>query len=297
MLKQVKERGYSMERLYAYLGVTRQALHQQQKAMLHQTLKEQEILRRVRDFRENHSRMGSRCLYYSLGIKRMGVTKFEELMSRNNLTVPVKRKRIKTTDSKGSKYYPNLINGKILTGINQLIVADITYYHTVNQMLYIFTLKDVYSQRILSLRASDNMKALNALKTLDDFVKVRGSGPFPFLIHHSDNGKQYDATVFKAELAKLEIQISRAGNSLENGSSESLNNIIKNHYLYDHSQIKNVKQLQKALDELKWKLNNEKAIKSLGYRTVVDFERYILSLAESERPVKKLYDFEKNGKS
>ncbi len=297
MLKQVKERGYSMERLYAYLGVTRQALHQQQKAMFYQTLKEQEILRQVRHFRERHLRMGSRCLYYSLDIKRMGVTKFEELMSRNNLTVPLKRKRIKTTDSQGCNYYPNLINGKILTGINQLIVSDITYYYTVNQMLYIFTLKDVYSQRILSLRASDNMKALNALKTLDDFIKVRGSGPFPFLIHHSDNGKQYDATVFKAELAKLEIQISRAGNSLENGSSESLNNIIKNHYLYDHSQIKDVKQLQKALDELKWKLNNEKAIKSLGYRTVVDFERYILSLAESERPIKKLYDFEKDGKS
>lgn len=297
MLKRVKGRGYSMERLYAYLGVTRQALHQQQKAMLHQTLKEQEILRQVRDFRERHLRMGSRCLYYSLDIKRMGVSKFEELMSRNNLTVPVKRKRIKTTDSQGCNYYPNLINGKKLTGINQLIVSDITYYYTVNQMLYIFTLKDVYSQRILSLRASDNMKALNALKTLDDFIKVRGSGPFPLLIHHSDNGKQYDATVFKAELAKLEIQISRAGNSLENGSSESLNNIIKNQYLYDHSQIKDVKQLQMALDELKWKLNNEKAIKSLGYRTVVDFESYILSLAESERPIKKLYDFEKEGKS
>ncbi|MBK9023482.1 MAG: hypothetical protein IPL69_05790 [Saprospiraceae bacterium] len=34
----------------------------------------------------------------------------------------------KTSDGKGKKTYPNLTNGLVLNGINQLIVGDITYY-------------------------------------------------------------------------------------------------------------------------------------------------------------------------
>ncbi len=292
MMKKNKGRGYSMERLYRYLGITRQGLHQKQKAMLERVIVEETALLDVKKLRIKHPRMGSRSLYYSLGITGMGVTKFEELLSHKGLTISRKRKHIITTDSKGSKRYPNLTNGLVLTDINQLIVADITYYSIDNQTLYIFTLKDVYSQRVLSLRGSDNMKAINALWNLEDLVKVRGAGSLSNLICHSDNGSQYDSALFKNRLAELEIKISRAENSLQNGSAESLNDVIKNDYLFDHSQIKSLGQLQNALKDLKWKLNNEKAIKSLGYRTVVEFEKHILSLPSSKHPKKTLYDFE-----
>ena len=296
MLKKEDGRGYSMEQLYAYLGITRQALHQAQKAQKNALNLEVEVLAQVEKIRSKHPRMGLRSMYYSLGIDSMGINKFEKLVSRYNLEVQVKRKRIVTTDSKGAKHYPNLINSLIINGINQLIVADITYYQIDGQTLYIFTLKDVYSQHILSLVAADNMLALNALLTLVDFRKIRGPGPFPELIHQSDNGSQYDAFIYKSELLKMGITISRARNSLENGSSESLNDIIKNDYLFDRKKVKNLRKLKATLKDLKWKLNNEKAVPSIGYMTVAEFERYIIDLPEHQRPIKKLYDFDKDEK-
>ncbi len=293
MLKEKKGREYSMERLYSYLGITRQAIHQAEKAKKKASILEVEILTQVEKMRARHPRMGLRSMYFTLGISAMGINKFERLVSQYDLAVKVKRKRIITTDSKGSKRYPNRINGLILNDINQLIVSDITYYKIDKQDLYIFTLKDVYSQRVLSLTGTDNMRVLNALLTLADFKKLRGDGPFPNLIHHSDNGTQYDAHAYKNELTKMGITISRARNSLENGSSESLNDIIKNDYLFDRKKIKSLKDLKTALKKLKWKLNNEKAVPAIGYMTVVRFEKFILDMPEHQRPIKKLYDFEK----
>lgn len=295
-MKKNKDRGYSMERLYRYLGVTRQALHKQKKAAEKWDILARETLAKVAQIRKRHPKMGARVMYHTLGITGMGINKFKRLISQNNLTVQIKKKRSITTDSRGSKRYPNLTNGLVLTGINQLIVADITYYRVDNQFFYIFTLKDVYSQRVISLIASDNMKAINAMKAMEDFNDVRGEGPFLLLIHHTDNGTQYDFGPYKDVLLSLGIEISRAKNSLENGSSENLNRLIKHDYLFDHKRIKTVKQLQDELDELKWKLNNERAIKSLGYKTVVEFEEYILSIPEEERPRKQLYDHRKEGK-
>jgi len=295
MIKREKDRGYSMEALYRYLGVTRQGLHKSQKAKKTWKQKEQEALAEVEKIRRNHPRMGARSMHYSIGLKCMGVNRFEKLVAENGLSIKKKKRRIVTTDSHGSKRYPNLINGLVLNGINQVIVADITYYIPDNQVFYIFTLKDVYSQYTLSLRASDNMKAFNALLTLDDFVSIRGNSTFPGLIFHSDNGGQYDAIAFTDRLASLQIEISRAKNSMENGSAESLNNIVKNQYLVD-KVITDVGELQKTLDEIKWRINNEKSIKSLGYRTVIEFEKYILSLPAEKRPKKQLHDFDNEEK-
>ena len=52
----------------------------------------------------------------------------QRLMREDNLLCVVKRKFVVTTDSAhGRKVYPNLAASLILTGVNQLWVADITY--------------------------------------------------------------------------------------------------------------------------------------------------------------------------
>ena len=52
----------------------------------------------------------------------------QRLMREDNLLCVVKRKFVVTTDSAhGLKIYPNLAGSMILTGVDQLWVADITY--------------------------------------------------------------------------------------------------------------------------------------------------------------------------
>lgn len=286
---------FSMESLYRYVGVNRQLLHQNKIQSLRSDQIESEIIKKVHAYREDHCSMGSRALYYTMlnnGEKLpIGVTKFEQLLSRKNLTVGKARSQYpKTSDGKGKENYENLTNGLIINDINQLIVADITYFDIRECRTYIFTLKDVYSQTFISLTPSKNMEHDNALQCLDEMKKLRGRAVFENCIHHSDNGSQYNANGYKAQLTKMGMIISRAGSSQENGSSEQLNHISKNMYLLKWG-IATFKELQRACKKLV-KLNNEsRAIAQLGYISPMMFEKNILELPLDQRPKKVMFDF------
>jgi transposase InsO family protein len=241
--------------------------------------------------------MGSRSLYYSIknigGIDLgMGVNKFEQLMSTSGMTVkPLRSRIVKTSDGKGKGHYPNLTNGLVLNNVNQLIVGDITYYDIIDdQWSYIFTLKDIYSQRILGLVPSLSMEASFAYQCLEQAFSQRKDVDLKGCIHHSDNGSQYDSKVYKKMLTDAEIHISRADNCLENGSAENLNSIVKNMYLKPWG-IRTFKELQQACQELMYVNNYQRAIEQLGQLSPNQFEQLIAKLHPDERPKKVLYDF------
>ena len=249
----------------------------------------------ARSWRDRHPKMGCRSLYYSIkssgASMPMGVNAFERLMSREGLTVRrIKRSIPMTSDGKGRKTYTNLTNGLILNGINQLVVADITHIRIEDQWHYLFCLKDVYSQRLISLTPSKDMRAEKAVATLQDLVKIRGKSSLKGCIHHSDNGSQYDAFIFLDRLSSLEMEVSRAENCIENGSSEQMHHITKNMYIKP-AYVNSFEQLQQVCKRVKSLINHERAVKQLGYKTVVQFEQWIASIPEEERPEKILYDF------
>ena len=72
------------------------------------------------------------------------------LMREDNLLCVRKRKFVVTTDSHHSrKVYPNLAQEMVLTGINQLWVADITYIRLQNEFVYLAVVIDAYSRRVM----------------------------------------------------------------------------------------------------------------------------------------------------
>lgn len=232
--------------------------------------------------------MGSRVMFYQLKIEKIGINKFEKIVSEQGLTVKIKRKRIVTTDGFYEKSDTNLINGLILDNINQVIAGDITYLILNDKTYYIFTLKDMYSKRIIGLYGSDSMMAIYAIITLDQAIKLRGSDIY-YCIHHSDAGSQYKSTAYKNKLNKYQIKMSIAENCLQNGMAEQLNGVLKNDYII--KDIKNVKDLNKQLAEIKRLINEEKPVKELNYKTPVEFEQWIKNA--TNRPKIKLYDFTK----
>lgn len=282
-------------RLLKAIGKTRQAYNQAKSRILFNSLLENKIIGEVIEWRRSHSRMGSRCCYYSLkeaGINiSIGVNKFERLLSERGLTVgQAKRSGPKTSDGKGKRAYPNLTNGLIINDINQLVVADITHFWIKDRWYYIFTLKDVYSQRLISLIPCSNMEAINACRTLEELRNLRGVNNLKNCIHHSDNGSQYEAKIFKSKLLNLEMKISRAEECKQNGSSEQVNHIVKNMYL-KHMGINTEGQLKKACKKVKELMNTERSVKQLDYLTVSKFESRIESLPANLRPIKQLHDF------
>lgn len=232
--------------------------------------------------------MGARVMFYHLGITEIGVNKFENILSKNNLSVIIKKKRIITTNGVYDQADKNLINGLILNNINQVISGDITYVILKTKTYYIFTLKDMYSKRVLGLWGSENMLAINAVKTLKQALKIRRDD-IKDCIHHSDAGSQYKSNIYKSELKKNNLKMSIAENCLQNGMAEQLNGVLKNDYL--GTEIKSINDLNKKLNQIKELINNERPVEALGYRTPIEFEEWIKK--QIEKPIIKLYDFTK----
>jgi len=293
---------FKYEQIYSALKISRQHYFQQQKNDNFYKDRDSRIIEIVKTWRINHPKMGSRSMYFSmkqcdidLGI---GVTKFEKLISENDLTVgKIKRYFPKTTDSRFSnKGYPNLTNGLVINNINQLIVADITYFHFANNWHYLFIFKDVYSQRILSIIPSLNMESANCLEAIGEIVELRGESSLEDCILHTDNGSQFDAKLFvKTLVIDLKMQISRSKESWQNGSAEQLNHVVKNMYL-SNWKIPNFKQFCHACLRMKTFNNHQRAIEQLGYLTPVNFEKQIQTIAIEKRKQKIMYDFTKQTK-
>lgn len=289
------ENKYSLEELYSQIGKSRQSYYKaicSQQKRKHRT---QAIIEQVLLWRTKHPRMGSRSLYFTMkeaGIDLpIGVTAFERLLSERGLTVgTAKRSGPYTSDGLGKRNYSNLTNGLILNNINQLIVADITYFWVNSKWCYLFVLKDVYSQRIISLVPSEDMKSKNGITTLNDLQRLRGKEKLKECIHHSDNGSQYEADEYKKYLENLGIKISRAKSCKENGSCEQMNHIVKNMYLM-HFGIRTFKDLQIACKKVKLLMNNERSVKQLGNVSVDCFEKSLAHLPDCKRIKKTLHDF------
>lgn len=267
-------------------GFSRQFVYKKDQSEQNKQCVEEEIVSKVLKAREKHRTMGARVLYHYLNISSIGINKFEQIVSRNELSVVIKKKRIVTTNGLYEEWDKNLINGLVLDDINQVIAGDITYFILKEKTYYIFTLKDMYSKRIVGLYGSDTMLSLNAIKTLGQVIKLRGSN-INKCIHHSDAGSQYKSNAYKKKLKKHHLVMSIAENCLQNGMAEQLNGVLKNSYLFE--DIKSVNHLNKKLKEVKRLLNYERPVEALGYRTPVAFEKWIENIAS--KPKIKLYDF------
>ena len=291
------DRGFSMEALFEVADITRQAIWKDTKRSCQVKEEEERIIEQVIEFRKKHPKMGSRVLFHSmqnsLGSLEIGINKFEKLLTREGLAIKRKKSWIpKTSDGKGRKDYSNLSNGLILNDINQLFVSDITYYKISNTFYYIFTIKDVYSQRMLEILPCETLEAKNLIKCIQNVVKLRGTNNLENCIFHSDNGSQYDSNEVTVLLSKtLKMQISRSRCCQENGSSEQSHHIVKNMYL-ENKNITSFASLVKECKDVKHLINDERTVQQLKYLTPIAFENSLTQINLNERKKKQLYDFE-----
>ena len=72
------------------------------------------------------------------------------LLREDNLLCVRKRKFLVTTDSNHQRQvYPNIAGQMVLTGINQLWVADITYIRLETEFVYLAVVIDAFSRRVI----------------------------------------------------------------------------------------------------------------------------------------------------
>ncbi len=135
------------------------------------------------------------------------------LMREDNLLCVRKRKFIVTTNSNhGRKVYPNLAREMVLTGVDQLWVADITYIRLREEFVFLAVILDASSRRVIGWELNRTLEDELTLAALRMALARRmvQSG----LVHHSDRGSQYASNDYTGLLADsgIEISMSRKGN-------------------------------------------------------------------------------------
>src|SRR5438045_5969240 len=126
-------------------------------------------------------------------LRRRGWTvnskRVHRLMREDNLLCIRKRRFVVTTDSNhGQKVYPNLAGQLVVTDLDQLWVADITYIRLQQEFVFLAVILDTYSRRVIGWaldRSIEDDLTLNALRMALSQRQVK-----PGLVHHSDRGSQ-----------------------------------------------------------------------------------------------------------
>jgi putative transposase len=132
-------------------------------------------------------------------------------------------KRPSTTQSQHD--YPiaaNLLNRDFsATAPNQKWLADISYIDTQEGYLYLASLEDVFSRRIVGWAMADSLETSLVERALHMALTHRQ--PQTGLLHHSDRGSQYASHDYQRLLAQrqMTVSMSRTGNCYDNAMKES----------------------------------------------------------------------------
>jgi putative transposase len=205
------------------------------------------------------------------------------LMREDNLLCVRKRKFVVTTDSNHDrKVYPNLSEDMVLTGIDQLWVADITYIRLASEFVYLAVVIDSYSRRVIGWALECSMEDDLTLAALRMALQLRR--PPPGLVHHSDRGSQYASTDYTDLLRAhgCQISMSHKASPWENAGCESWMKTLKSEEVY-RQEYRDVGEARASIARFIERVYNQKRLHSaLGYRPPAEFERALSAAAGGE---------------
>jgi putative transposase len=204
---------------------------------------------------------------------RVNPKRVYRLMREDNLLCVRRRKFLVTTDSgHGLGVYSNLARTMVLTTINQLWIADITYIRLQREFVFLAVLLDAFSRRNIGWALDRTLSAELTLTALRMAVSRRAIPPG--LVHHSDQGVQYASRDYTEFLQGLGIQISmsRKGNPWDNAACESFIKTLKYEEVY-RSEYRDWEDARALIGQFLEKVYNQKRLHSaLGYLPPVEFE-------------------------
>jgi putative transposase len=182
--------------------------------------------------RDNHGCYGSPRIHRELEAQGHGTSRgrIERLMRRHGIrAIMAGPRRVRTTDSRHDlPIAPNLLDRNFTAEApNRIWLADITYVETSEGWLYLSTVMDLYSRRIVGWAMRDHLRTELPLTALR--MAISAQRPGAGLIHHSDRGVQYASHDYRAALAAAGItaSMSRKADCYDNAPMESFFHTLK----------------------------------------------------------------------
>jgi transposase InsO family protein len=169
---------------------------------------------------------------------------------------------------------PNRLNQHFAVAAkNRVWAGDLTFVPTRTGWLTVAVLLDLHSRRVVGW-------AMSSRQTLSVVVEAwwmawQRRRPCPGLMHHSDQGNQYRASLYQTLLTRrgVVVSMSRRGNCYDNAPVESFFSSLKNE-LVRHRQFQNQAEAQVAIEDYIDRFYNRQRLhQALCYRSPEEFER------------------------
>jgi putative transposase len=195
------------------------------------------LLIRIKEaFEQSYGTYG--CRRITRALKSYGVICYKNqiasIMKKHGIQPKTKLKFRVTTDSKHSlSIAPNLLERNFSTeAVNRVWVGDITYIWTLEGWLYLATVIDLYSRKVVGWSLDKRMTKNLVVSSLKTAILQRK--PEEGLVFHSDRGSQYASNEFKKALGGIDAKqsMSRKGDCWDNAVAESFFKTIKVELIY-----------------------------------------------------------------
>jgi len=237
-----------------------------------------ELLAKLREaFERNRRLYGSQRLRHYL--QRQGCVvsrqRIARLMRRANL---IPRRGAKwhpqtTRQRKGARTAPNILNQDFYADRpNQKWVSDITYIGTAEGWLYLASILDLYSRRIVGWAMAEQMDASLVEKAWE--MAVTNRRPPAQLLIHSDRGSQYTSAAYltRLELAGCQLSMSRTGNCYDNAAMESFHATLKGECVFKPFATR-AEARTTIFEFIEVWYNRQRLHSTLGYLSPSEFEQ------------------------
>ncbi|MDT8719764.1 IS3 family transposase [Clostridium sp. 19966] len=157
--------------------------------------------------------------------------------------------------------------------------SDITYIWTVDGFVYLTSIMDLFSRKIIAWTLSKTLEVSCVIETINK-AKARRKTMFPLIIH-SDRGSQYVSKEYLKATVQMQRSYSKKAFPWDNACIESFHAIIKREWL-NRFRIQNFNHAYQLVFEYLETFYNTKRIHShCNYMSPNDYEKlYQKSLAD-----------------